>query len=655
MKTHTLHYKILLCILICTHITTYAQRDLRKAHHHKERFEYALALEHFNTHFKNHTPSVENKRDVAETYYKINDIRSAEVWMSKVVNSEASTAEDILNYAHLLRSNGKYDKAISHYETYITMKPAEKESVNKWIDASRNAVSWMSEPAFFTVENATVFNSTHADFGILPFKDGFIVTTDRKSRHNSDIYGWTGKPFLKMYHFSDIDFEKNTAQKTFLEDLNYDYHNGPASFDPHTNTLYFTRTKLVKVRKSPMNTDPTSWIDYGPKESDLISRLEIYSATYKDGKWYDIKPFEYNNADLYSVGHPALSPCGKIMYFASDMPGSYGKTDIFYSVLDDEGKWGTPQNAGNIINTTESELFPYVAEDGTLYFSSNGHPGMGGLDIFKATGSFANWSKPINMKYPINSPKDDFSIIFTRTDEQGFLASNRDGGMGYDDIYSFQLKPPATLIIAALTKAALNNNTTEVLGNVNLNIETGSKQKMLQTNDKGYLFLDAKCSESYQFMASKDGYFSERASVLTECASYSDTIYVEMILEKYEVGQTFVIKNIFYDFDKWDIREDAKPELDNIVTILTENPRINIELGSHTDSRGTARYNEVLSQRRAESAVAYIVSRGIDPSRITAKGYGETQLVNHCAEGVRCTEEQHQKNRRTEFKITGIN
>jgi len=659
MKTHIILRIFLFMIIWGLNSEIIAQRSLQKARSLKDNYNYAQALEYYKAYFALNTPSVEHMREVAESYFKINDTKNAELWLAKVVNSGLNNKEDMLNYAHLLRGNGKYDEAILYYEQYASLELSNVLEAERWIFASRSAKKWMETPSYYKVENAEVFNSEYADFGLMPLGEGFILTSDRKTQDlsikSTDIYGWTGKPFLKLFHFSNVDLENNKANIQFLESVNNDYHNGPSSFNAINNKIYFTRTKLVRIRKSPMNTDPTSWIDYAPK-NDYVSRLEIYSVSKNEGSWTDMKPFEFNKSDEYSVGHPAFSPCGKIMYFASDMPGGYGGTDIYYTTLNTDGSWNKPQNAGNIINTEGNEVFPYVAEDGSFYFSSNGHIGMGGLDIFMATGAKNIWAMPINMQYPINSNKDDFSIVFIKDNKKGYFASNRDGGKGDDDIYTFELLPPTNITVLAITKEKNSKNDLFFLPHVPIKIQTVSGTEIqLNTDENGKLFLTKDCNETLSFLAKKEGYFPSNATLTTLCKTYNDTMIVELILDKYFVGKTFTIKNIFYDFDKWHIRNDAKPDLDHIVQILIENPQINIELGSHTDSRGTNRYNERLSQRRAESAVNYIISRGIEKSRITAKGYGESQLINHCIDGVSCSEEEHQMNRRTEFKIISFN
>jgi outer membrane protein OmpA-like peptidoglycan-associated protein len=277
---------------------------------------------------------------------------------------------------------------------------------------------------------------------------------------------------------------------------------------------------------------------------------------------------------------------------------------------------------------------------------------MGGLDIFVSHGEKGNWTAPKNLQYPINSPKDDFSPCIIEPGFKGYISSNRDGGKGGDDIYYFSKE----FVIAGVTKAKLLNNKIEILEDVTLTIENlvDDHSSTIESGEKGKFDFPAEYKKSYQIKAVKDGYFSASIVVNTDLPADKDTLFVELVLDKIEVSKSFVLENIYYDFDKWNIRPDAAIELDKLVKILKEYPEIDVELGSHTDSRGSDSYNLKLSQRRAESAVAYIISMGIDESRISAKGYGETKLRNHCIEGQACTDLEHQLNRRTEFTITKI-
>ncbi|MEI6766037.1 MAG: OmpA family protein [Bacteroidota bacterium] len=664
MKTKNFFMKYFALVVLATLMagSVSSQSNLEKARQMKANFEYTKAIELYKQAFVLVPPGLESTRDMADCYLMNNDTKSAEQWLAKVVRFPGATVEDVLEYAHVLRSNAHYDEAIAQYKIVEDRSPQSKASADAWISACTNAKDWMAHPEYFDVLNVAAVNSENSDFGLIPFNKGFILTSDRKipgkNYGENEISGWTGKPYLKQYYF-DADGNGEPGQDgQEIAALNNGYHNGPGVFDPSEGRIYFTRTKMVKVTKKPVNSDPTSWYDHS-KTKDFVNRLEIYTADYVNGKWQNVQPFAFNKVEEYSVGHPALSPDGSVLYFVSDMPGGFGGPDIYFSRKGDDGKWSTPQNAGNKINTAGSEVFPSVGDDGVLYFSSDGLAGMGGLDIFSASGSLNKWSDPQNLKYPINSSKDDFAPYFPKHGEGGYFASARDGGLGSDDIYKVSPTPIKDLMLAVVTKEKHDDGSLALLDGVSVKVynKVNDQTDLLTTSANGVAYLKAPCGSNFELTGSKEGYFTKmNASVDAGlCKTRHDTVFVELVLEKIVLNKPIVLENIYYDYNKWNIRPDAAIELNKLVVILIQNPSINIELGSHTDCRGTAEYNQKLSQKRAESAVAYIVSNGIDSKRITAKGYGESVSVNGCTDGVKCTEEEYQMNRRTEFKVTSIN
>ncbi len=659
MKTTTTNLKFIVVIIIfaVSSSFSFAQTNLQKAQQMMATYEYQKAIDLFTAHFKTNPPAIDDARSLAECYMQVNDTKSATEWMGKVVAYSTAKPTDVKINANLLKSEGKYQDAVAQFEAYKTMVPLESDKINVWIKACRNSEQWIEKPEYWDVTNAEMFNTQYSEFCLIPFQKGYELTSDRKiagvTYKADDIYGWTGNPYLKMYYVTLDDKGQSISKMAAMDDLNYTYHNGPASYSADKQLMFYTRTKMVRVTKKPINTDPTSWYDHSTA-GDYTNRLEIYSAKFKNNSWDEIKAFAYNNADEYSVGHPALSPDANTLYFVSNMPGGIGGSDIYYCERTDSDNWSTPKNAGSVINSEGDEVFPFMDANGALYFSSNGHPGMGGLDLFTTKGSKSTWTMPENLKYPLNSSKDDFAIYYTEAGKSGYLASNRYGGKGMDDIYRFVASPPTNLILSVVTKEKLDNGKLATLTGVDVEIKnraTDDIQKML-VNNKGQLFTTVDCGMGYQITGTKDGYFTQQKNITTKCVTKHDTVFVELTFDKIIIDKPIVIKNIYYDFDKWNIRKDAAVELDKIVVILLQNPGIEIELGSHTDCRGSDPYNLALSQRRAESAVAYIVSMGIDKKRITAKGYGETVLVNKCSNGVECTEEEHQMNRRTEFKVT---
>ena len=660
MKTSIYIKSIILIAILFTGNIIIAQNNLQQAENMMQNFEFAKAAEYYENHFKTNKPLQKDLENIVNCYVNINDTKSAVKWLSELTKYNRIDPEYHFLNGRLLKTEGRYDESIVAFELYKTIVPDNKDLADKWIEGSVFAKEWIEQDPLFIVENMSDWNSDLADFALIKINDDYIITSDRKYQNQSysenDIYSWTGTPYLKLYYIKTNGNETKSIKP--IDELNYIYHNGPASFCETTNTLWYTRTKMVKARKRNLNNDPTSWVKNVNIE-EYINRLEIYSAKYHNGKWSDIKAFKYNDPSFYSVGHPAISPDGKTLYFVSDMPGGFGETDIYFSEKQTDGTWSKPQNAGDIINSVGKEMFPYVDKDGNIFFSSNGHPGMGGLDIFMSKGSKDNWSKPENLKHPINSPKDDFAIFYTEPEKEGYFSSNRDGGKGSDDIYSFKYSPPPVpteLILVVKTFERLDDGEIISLSGINVHYhKDGNDSYEFEIPEKslGIYYTNIDCNTKYIIHGINPEFFSQSKEIQTECETMTDTIFVELIFDRIIIDKPIVIENIYYDFDKWNIRPDAAIELDKIVTLLVENPQIIIELGSHTDSRGTHKYNDVLSQRRAESAVEYIISRGISSERITAKGYGERELVNHCSDGVSCSEEEHQMNRRTEFKVTG--
>jgi outer membrane protein OmpA-like peptidoglycan-associated protein len=663
MKAITIFFRNLtLVLVVCCVSVAYSQSTLKKAQDLKNNFEYQKAIDEYTKYFSTNNATSEDMRELVECYHMVNDLVSAETWLQKIIASDDCIPSDVWNYALALKSEAKYDEAISQFTNYSLMEGVNRSSAAKQIEGCMLAQQWIKDPTFFDVANQENLNTEYSEFGLIKFGSDYIITSDRMigSVNKNELFGWTGKPYLKLYSTPSsgkaLAVSGSLGESGFLpmDPLNNSYHNGPGIYDANSSDFFFTRTKMVKIKKTE-NPDPTSWIEK-PTSSDYIDRLEIYTSNYSYGVWLPPVPFKYNNPEEYSVGHPAITADGQTLYFASDMSGGYGGTDIYYCEKLSNGDWSKPLNAGSAINTEGKEVFPYIDDEGTLFFSSDGHAGMGGLDIFKSIGQKSSWSEPENLKYPINSSKDDFSIYFTEPGLTGFLASNRDGGQGDDDIYSFELNPPSNMILAVITKEKLEDNSIVDFPMIDLSLTNKTLETIVsyKTDKTGHLYVDLDCPSSYELKGVKDGYFSQSKSIETKCKTRHDTIFVEMLFEKIVINKPIVLNNIYYDFDKWYIRPDAATELDKLVTILKLNPEIDIELGSHCDSRGTYEYNDALSQKRAESAVNYIISKGIDASRIAAKGYGKRVLLNKCSENVSCTEAEHQLNRRTEFKVTSI-
>jgi peptidoglycan-associated lipoprotein len=412
-------------------------------------------------------------------------------------------------------------------------------------------------------------------------------------------------------------------------DVNGRFHDGPAAFSSDGRTMYFTRSDYYKFRLN--------------KDGSSVSHLKLFRAELNGQEWGNIHQFAYNGED-FSTGHAALSTDGSKLYFISDRPGGNGGTDLYYCDRTAEG-WSEPINLGSILNTPGNEMFPTVHGD-TLLFASNGHAGLGGLDIFRTWKENGEWVKPLNMNYPLNSTSDDLSLVFNSDGRSGFLSSNR---TGRDMIHSFMVNEP----ILVLHGRCIDYNTSVPVGNVLVKLtDVATKETRTTTTDlQGEFVMELLPGLDIELQTNKEGWLTETVTLSTIGQRTSKNYEVDIAMIPIEVDKPVVVNNIYYDYDRWDIRPDAAIELMKLARLFKENPDHHFELSSHTDSRASNTYNLLLSEARAKSAVDFLIRQGVDPQRLKAKGYGESQLVNHCGNNVNCSEDLHQQNRRTEFKI----
>jgi len=580
---------------------------------------------------------------LADCYRLQRDLSNAQSTYAEVVKLPGTKPESFLYYAQALMSTGNYANAREMFLKYAGMNPADPKA--RWYAANCDSIlgPWKAIIPDYEVKLANSINTNQSDFGPVFYNGELVYASDFNTNPSeAKEYGWTGRGYLnimKSQPDSEGDFWGNMQKATaFNNKINQEYHDGPATFSADGNSIYFTRSFLGKAKRE------------GIYKTNL---LKIYYATKTESEWGEVKPFFLNSKD-YSIGHPSLSADGQTLYFASDMPGGNGETDIWVCKRNGN-EWGPAANLGVTVNTSEKEMFPTICSDSILYFASTGHPGYGALDIFKTKYQNGKWTKPENLHTPVNGPSDDFAISFTPNGKNGFFSSNRPEGVGSDDIYAFRMVQP--VLPAYITGVVKDKTTMLPLAGATVflyNPSTGNV-KILKTDVNGVYKAMVQNPADFIVKAMMSNFISDCSPFsITEIKS-GTTISAprDLLLDKLTISKTFQIENIYYNFDKSAIREDAKPELDKLVRIMNENP-VNVELGSHTDSRGPAVYNDKLSQKRAESAMNYIISAGIEKNRITAKGYGEQQLVNKCADGVKCTAAEQQLNRRTEFKTTSI-
>ena len=723
-------------------------------------------------------------KKLAISYLKVHDMKAAEKMYGMLVKQAFADSGDFLAYAQVLAVTKNYSESQRFYEMLSLMCPSDSRA--------RAFAAAYNDSTFFTQRTNNIitianFNSEQSDFGPAFYKSGLIFASNRTvSTMFKRTFDWDLSSFLDLYFVKDTgsiqfapkidtlqgsskrrkliyndDDTRFTSNDTktmsgfisqkyidtvgtfttspfliegFSKAINSKFHEGPVCFTKDQKTIIFTRNSYYRGRTK--------------KTKDGVNNLRLFKARFNGKEWGNVEQLNLNS-NVYSVGHPALSLNDSILYFVSDMPGGIGGTDIYKSRLNEKGKWGTPENLGRPINTEGNELFPYIDVEGTFYFSSNGHPGFGGLDIFRTSLETIDVK---NLGQPINSNEDDFGIALDASAREGFISSSRRRSYNDDDIYIVSIPKPAkynirvvdsiteeliplaeigmtSLETADSTKiepsetgsftAYLWHNSTYALnakgdghipGDMTLKTDPASPvitiklrrmlsgcivagtildkdsrlpiagahiiiydktdedsvYKFVVSDDGKYRYPNLKANHNYAMEVFRDGYFTKPSSELNtfdnKCLFVAEREYDylrDFELEKIVIGKAIKIENIYFDLAKYNIRKSAAIELDKIVKMMQDNPDIIIELSSHTDCRASFVYNMTLSDHRAKSSAAYIISKSIAKERITGKGYGETKLVNDCAcEGKvisrPCTEEEHQANRRTEFQVTGF-
>ena len=697
-----------------------------------KQFDFKTALTYYAEAIKKDSSNVHVKQNIADSYRLLNDWVNAEPWYAKLAADQTVPPVNKLYYAEALRANQKYAEAKVAYKNYMTAVPSDASAKDRIASVDKVA-ELAKDKGLYTIEDLPI-NTPNSDFGPSFYTNGQIFfCSNRQPLGRVRVKdSWTDANFLQLYIGKpDANGNITTAEMMRGKAPNGKYHEGPATYTDKLQELYITRSNYKKNKVF--------------KSSDRSIKLKLYRLVYlpTESRWGDqlIEAVPFNDRE-YSVAHATLTPDAQTLYFASDKPGGYGGVDIYKSVRDMAGNWTAPVNLGPTINTSGTDDFPFIASDGTLYFASDGHAGLGGLDVYSSVPNKDGWAEPVNLGFPINTSSDDFNYIIDKDNKTGYFASNRPGGRGDDDIYKFAKKgidicglvydaktnepiegakvvmyemkeergakmtnkegnfcysaslkrtykfvatkagylpneltvetidKPVTVKIPLTKEGGINlevlvldKKTREPLdmANVKLINKITNKEEKQKTNPEGKVYYTLEPNTAYRIEGSKDlpdpdmKYLAVSTTTTSVGKTAPATIYATLELEKVRKGVAIKIENIYYDLDKWFIRPDAAKELDKLVKVMQDNPTMEIELSSHTDCRASVKYNATLSAKRAEASVQYIASRGISVSRMVAAGYGESRLVNKCAcEGdfeVPCTEEQHQENRRTEFKI----
>ena len=583
---------------------------------------------------------------IAESFRLSNRIDKAEPYYAAALEQGLQDEDAQFYYGFALKANGKYKEARQQFNKYLNNAQNQEytKRANTELETLRSLEELLANESFYKIKHLETVNTPEAEYAPVAMNNQLYFTS---SRGDGKIYKATGKTFTNLFK-ADIGQAMEAVPGTVnpLDDAfnNADRAEGAISFSPDGNTMVFARGNAK-----------------GKKGGEEVN---LYISYFRGGKWSEPEMMRISDPRSWD-STPAFSQNGKTLYFASNRRGGYGGVDLYSATLDARGNWGRVQNMGAVINTAGNEMFPFVSRDGRLYFSSDGHPNLGGLDLFVAVRKAGEITIE-NLGVPMNSSADDFGLTYMGYD-RGYFSSNRETGKGDDDIYAFLNEDPNLKIVnyylVGTTYTTDEKDQEKILPNVEVRLMADNDRQVdlvMSDNEGKFRFKLEEGVVEYVLIGEKEEYFTSRRIFPME-GKYLDktkltkfetdtTFETSLTLDKIVLDKAIVLENIYYDFDRAEIRTDAALELDKLVNILKDNPQIVIELSSHTDDRGEVTYNIDLSQRRAESAVAYIISKGITPRRITARGYGENRPIIPNA----TTEEEHQVNRRTEFKVTGI-
>ena len=627
------------------------EKELEKANEMYKNFSYVDAIKIYERIAQKGFVNQEMLESLGNAYYYNAEYKKALPWYEQLFQEGKYKVkpEYYYRYAQTLKSVGDYTQADKMMAKFVELTNANDTRAALFEENKDYQTVIKNNSGRFQLNNASI-NTENSEYGTALYGDKIVfagATDARKAKRG--VSQWTGESFYDLYEAEHFD-QKLGSRKPFSSSVNTQFNESTPVFTKDGNTMYFTRNNYVNRK---LGTDI---------ENTIL--LKILRATKdKNGNWGDIVEVPFNS-DQYNVAHPALSSDEKYLYFASDMPGTFGSSDIFRVEILGDNQYGTPENLGNIINTAGRESFPYISKENVLYYSSDGIPGLGGLDIFAAKfNADGSTSKPVNIGMPGNSADDDFCFVFNSDSKIGFLTSNRPGGKGKDDIYSFHEDKPLLfscqknikgIVKDAKTKAIIAN--AKVILSDKVMKEVGKDQSK---TDGTFTFEKVNCNDSHYYLrGEKEKYETAEVNVTVG----KDEVVYEILLNPRQVAikkgmdlaKVFEIKEIKFDYNKANIRPDAAVELTKIVEVMREYPKMKIDIRSHTDSRGADSYNLKLSDRRAKATLEWIVKQGIDRKRLKAKGYGETRLVNGCSNGVPCTEEEHQENRRSEFIVVAM-
>lgn len=617
-------YIILFLTLAGGMVVQAQNRNTRKADQHFDRLEYVKAAEEYEKLVERNRADAYVYRQLATSYYLINNTEKAEPYFREIA-SETDDPEVIYSFAQTLKSNGKAEESNRWMKKFAELAPSDSRAIE--FKNNPNYIPKLLEKGErYKADLIGELASEYTDFGGTILNGEFYFTSSRNTSRKS--HGMTGEAFLDIYKATYTD-GIITDVNVLKGDVNTKYHEAIVSFSPDGTRMYFDRNAFYKGKFK--------------KDEEGVNQLNIFYATLIDGTWKDVQPVPFNNTE-YSVGHPSVSPDGKYLYFVSDMPGGYGDSDIYRVSINSDGSFGEPENLGRGINTEGKEVFPSVDSDGVLYFSSNGHLGLGGLDVFYAEAQGNGFGEVTNIGSPVNSSKDDFAYKYYPDLEIGFVSSNRSGNV--DNIY--RVEPVCSAVIHSIVRSEATN---EPLSGAVVTLYDANENRLASKNTgaDGKVEFTVECDNKFVLQAAKGEYETNSAITNTK-ASQAPNVEIKLRpIEKIIKEDRVVLNPILFDFDRYNIKPQAAFELDKLVELMKKYPNMIIKVEGHTDTQGNAEYNMELSKKRTQATVQYVISQGIDESRISGEGFGESRPVVDC--GSDCTEEDHAKNRRSEFII----
>ena len=616
--------KITILALVLISFSAMAQnKSTAKADKLYKKLKFVDAIEAYNKLVEKGEGDAYVYGQLAEANFKVFNTEEAEHWYAKAIDN-SSDPEMIFNYSQMLKANGKYDASKTQMEKFASLKPRDQRA--KTFNANNNYLTLLLQAKPGYGLESLPFNNEYTEFGGTVNENMLYFSSARNTSRKK--YGYKEEPFLDVYK---LDLSNESAEPEVVKSLNTKYHEGLVTFSPDRNTVYYTRESFYNNQYEKIEGDSKT----------KFSVQQLFMATKDGDKWSNEVSLPFNT-DKYSVRNPSLSPDGTTLYFESNMPNGFGQYDIYKVSVQADGIFGDPENLGNEVNTEGQEAFAYISSDNTLYFSSTGHPGLGGLDVFQLKDG-----EVTNLGMPVNSANDDLAFTVEEESGEGFVSSNRDGGKGNFDIYKIQrIIPQYTDVLVSVVNSGTNEPVADAL--VEIKDKDGVVVLTEKTNDKGQVSYRPLQETPLNIVTKKDDYESAMQSYTSPKKDADEVQIMLKPIEKIIVKDEVVLNPILFDFDKANITAQGAFELDKLVAIMTKYPNMVIAAGSHTDNIGRDKYNLNLSERRAQSTVQYVISKGIDASRITGQGYGETQPKVDCK---KCTDEERQINRRSEFKI----